>query len=237
MNKQIKSFCTLALLGLVSGIALADTASVKKALETRMPDFKIDSIEQSSIKGLYEVMSGSSVLYISEDGRYLIDGHMIDIKERKDITEPKIAKGRVEALDKLGELKMIVFSPEKPQHTVSVFTDIDCGYCRKLHAEMDQYNAEGIKVRYLFFPRAGENSESYEKAVSVWCADDKAKAMTEAKVNNKITKKTCDNPIKEHMELGASFGTRGTPLIVTEAGTMIPGYVDAKRLKGILEKE
>ena len=239
MNKLIKSCCTIALFGFAStsGMVWADQASVKKALEASMPGFKMDSIEASSINGLYEVMAGSSVFYVSEDGRYLIEGHLIDVKERKDITEPKIAKGRVAALDKIGESKMIVFSPEKPQHTVSVFTDIDCGYCRKLHSEIDKYMAEGIKIRYLFFPRAGEGSESYDKAVSVWCADDKAKALTEAKVNNKITEKTCDNPVKEQMALGASFGMRGTPLIVTEAGTMIPGYVDAKRLKDILEKE
>ena len=237
MNKLIKLCCTTVLLGLASGMALADQAAVLKSLETAMPDFKVDSIEPSSIKGLYEVMAGSSVFYVSEDGQYLLEGHMIDVKLRKDVTEPKIAKSRVRALDKLGESKMIVFSPEKPQHTISVFTDIDCGYCRKLHAEMDQYNAEGIKVRYLFFPRAGKPSESYDKAVSVWCADDKLKAMTEAKSKNKITPKTCDNPIDEHMALAADFGTRGTPLILTESGTKIPGYVDAKRLKHILENE
>lgn len=257
MNKLIKLCCTAVLLGLTSGIVLAadpipaesppiqldlattpaDPASIRKALETAMPGFKVDSVEPSAIKGLYEVMAGSSVFYVSDNGQYLIEGHMIDIKQRKDVTEPKIAKNRVVELDKLGESKMIVFSPEKTQHTVSVFTDIDCGYCRKLHAEMDQYMAEGIKVRYLFFPRAGKPSGSYDKAVSVWCADDRLKAMTQAKSENKITPKTCDHPIDEHMALAENFGTRGTPLIVTESGTKIGGYVDAKRLKKMLESE
>ena len=132
---------------------------------------------------------------------------------------------------------MIVFKPEKSKYKVSIFTDIDCGYCRKLHGELDQYMAEGITVQYLFYPRAGKGSESYNKAVSVWCAEDRNAALTDAKNNKKIENKTCDNPIDEHMQLGVEFEARGTPMIVTENGNIFPGYVPAKRLKAALDSE
>ena len=120
---------------------------------------------------------------------------------------------------------------------VSVFTDIDCGYCRKLHSEMDQYLAQGITVRYLFFPRAGKGSDSYKKAISVWCATDRNKALTAAKKNEGLEAKSCDNPIDEHMQLGEDFGMSGTPMIVTGKGNVLPGYVPASQLVGILSKE
>lgn len=118
-----------------------------------------------------------------------------------------------------------------------VFTDIDCGYCRKLHSEMDQYLNEGIEVRYLFFPRAGLDSDSYNKAVAVWCAKDRNAALTKAKKGENIEMKQCENPVKAHMLLGEEFGASGTPMIVTDKGTIIPGYVNAMSLALGLEKE
>ena len=132
---------------------------------------------------------------------------------------------------------MIIFKPETSKHFVSVFTDIDCGYCRKLHSEIDQYLAQGITVRYLFFPRAGKGSDSYAKAISVWCADDRQKALTDAKKGDSLAKKTCDNPVDQHMELGEAFGMSGTPMIVTEKGNVLPGYVPAAQLAKILSSE
>ncbi|NOT84829.1 MAG: DsbC family protein, partial [Methylococcaceae bacterium] len=113
---------------------------------------------------------------------------------------------------------------------VYVFTDIDCGYCRKLHSEIDQYLAAGISVRYLFFPRAGKGSDSYNKAVSVWCAKDRAKALTLAKQDKEIEEKTCPNPIDKHMQLAQEFEVRGTPMIVSDKGAVFPGYIPAKQL-------
>ena len=133
---------------------------------------------------------------------------------------------------------MIVFAPEgKPSYTITVFTDIDCGYCRKLHGEMAGYNAEGIKVQYLFYPRAGEGSPSFAKAVSVWCADDRRTALTDAKAGKSIPDKTCPNPVKEHLELGEKMGVSGTPAIVLENGEMVPGYIPPKRLAAMLKEK
>ena len=217
--------------------ASADEAAIKKSLAESMPRAQIDSIQPSEIKGLYEVVTGGSIFYASEDGRYLLQGQLYDAVAKQNITENKLANVRNVALDKVGEKNMIIFKPESSKHFVSVFTDIDCGYCRKLHSEIDQYLDKGITVRYLFFPRAGKGSESYAKAISVWCADDRQKALTAAKKGDSLDSKTCDNPVDQHMQLGEAFGMSGTPMIVTEKGNVLPGYVPAAQLAKILESE
>jgi len=116
-----------------------------------------------------------------------------------------------------------------------VFTDIDCGYCRKLHADMDKYNAQGIRVRYLFYPRAGLRSESYRKAVSVWCADDRKAAMTAAKTGRPLPARSCVNPVADQYNLGRQLGVRGTPALVLEDGEIIPGYVPPDKLRTMLD--
>ena len=229
------SFFALTIVGI--SISHANEDAVRKALNKSMPTLKIDSVKSSEAKGLYEVVAGANILYVSEDGKYLLQGHLIDLEARKDLTEIKLADTRKLAIEKLGEDQMVIFKPEKNKYTVSVFTDIDCGYCRKLHSEMDQYMAEGITIQYLFYPRAGKGSDSYNKAVSVWCADDRNVALTAAKKGEDTGSKTCDNPVDEHMQLGVEFEARGTPMIVTEKGNIFPGYVPAKQLAKALASE
>jgi thiol:disulfide interchange protein DsbC len=221
----------------LASVAQADEASIRKVLGLSMPTLKLDSIKPAEVKGLYEVTVGANILYVSEDGKYLLQGHLIDIAARKDLTEEKLANTRKLAIDQVGEDQSIIFKPEKSKYKVAVFTDIDCGYCRKLHSEMDQYLAEGITIQYLFYPRAGKGSDSYNKAVSVWCADDKNAALTAAKQGKTPDAKTCDNPVDEHMRLGAEFDARGTPMIVTEKGNIFPGYIPAKQLAKALAAE
>lgn len=236
MKKITQLLMVLAALFLATS-SYADEAAVKKALSEFMPGINIESIKSAEIKGLYEVVAGGNIFYASEDGRYLLQGQMYDAVEKKNITENKLADVRKVALEKVGENKMIVFKPKTSKHMVSIFTDIDCGYCRKLHSEIDQYLAQGITVRYLFFPRAGKGSDSYTKAVSVWCAADQQKALTAAKKGESLEAKTCDNPIDEHMQLGEAFGMSGTPMIVTEKGNVLPGYVPAAQLAKVLGSE
>ncbi|MDD2759566.1 MAG: DsbC family protein [Methylomonas sp.] len=236
MNKLSQMLvATVAML--MAGQVSADEAAVKKALAEFMPRAQVDSIKTTDIKGLYEVVAGGNIFYASEDGRYLLQGQLYDAVEKKNITENKLAEVRKAALDKVGDKNMIIFKPETSKHSVSVFTDIDCGYCRKLHSEIDQYMAQGITVRYLFYPRAGKGSESYAKAISVWCASDKQKALTAAKKGEALENKTCDNPVDQHMQLGEAFGMSGTPMIVTEKGNVLPGYVPAAQLAKILTSE
>jgi thiol:disulfide interchange protein DsbC len=215
----------------------ADQKSIRDALKVALPGMEPDSIEPTNLKGLYEVMVGPKLFYISEDGSYLIQGSLIDIKARRDLTEPRLAEGRLNALKKVGAANMIVFKPKSTKYVAYVFTDIDCGYCRKLHSEIKQYLDAGIEIRYLFFPRAGENSESYKKAVAVWCAANRNDALTKAKKGESVPDKSCDNPVSQHMALGAALGASGTPMIVTDKGSILPGYVPAAQLSQLLTRE
>lgn len=215
----------------------ADEKIIREQLTKSMPTMQIDSVKPSVINGIFEVMVGGSLLYVTDDGKYLLQGRLIDTQTRTDLTEEKLGGARKIALEKLGQDKMIIFKPKIHTYTVSIFTDIDCGYCRKLHSELDSYLAEGIQIQYLFYPRAGKGSESYKKAVSVWCAKDRNAALTAAKKDQKIEAKTCDNPVDEHMAIAADFDVKGTPMIVTEKGTIYPGYLPAKQLLEVLESE
>lgn len=235
--KIIAQTAGLLLLTLILPFANADEAAVKQALGKSMPTAKIESIKPSEIKGVYEVVLGYSIYYVSEDGKYLLQGRLVDLANRTDLTEQKLGVTRRAALEKIGVDNMIVFKPKIAKYKVSIFTDIDCGYCRKLHSEIDQYMAEGITIQYLFFPRAGKGSDSYNKAVSVWCAKDHNAALTAAKKDQKLDSNTCVNPIDKHMQLAAEFDVKGTPMIVTENGNIYPGYLPAKELVQALQAE
>lgn len=221
----------------LAGVALAadDYPEVRKALNGLVPGSKPDLVRPAPVPGLLEVNFGPQVFYITEDGRYLIQGHVLDMRARTDLTEARQGELRKAVIAAIGEENMVTFAAAKPEHTVTVFTDIDCGYCRKLHAEIKETNDLGITVRYLFFPRSGPNTESYYKAESVWCAENRQQALTDAKSGKNLPRKTCDNPIDEHMKLVRELGLQGTPAIVLEDGRIIPGYVPAKRLQAMLE--
>ena len=236
MKATQTAFFVLGLLFLSSS-SLADKGADEAAIRKALPGLQIDSIDPAPIAGFYEVVVGSHVVYVSADGRYMLQGDLIDLNTRLSLTEPRRRAAQRAAIESLGEDKMILFKPEKVKHKVTVFTDIECGYCRKLHSEIDQYLGEGIEVRYLMYPRAGVGSSAYKKAVAVWCADDRNSALTEAKAGKSIEMKTCDNPVDEHMELAASLGLRGTPFIVLENGQVQPGYVPAKQLARLLDEE
>ncbi|MTW19816.1 DsbC family protein [Allochromatium palmeri] len=234
MNRLTQRLLIAAVLACSSTLALASPEQkIRAALKEVAPDLEVTNIQPAPIKGLYEVMAGTDLMYITADGQYFISGPIVNLKTREDLTEPRLTEARKRLIDAVGENEMVVFGDKDAKHTITVFTDIECGYCRKLHSQLADYEKEGIRVRYLFFPRAGKGSPAFDEAVSVWCAGDEAArrtAMTKAKSGQKIESKTCDNPVDEHMALGAELGLRGTPAIITETGEMIPGYVEPKRL-------
>ena len=236
MQKVIKVLM-VSLFGLVLSDVNADEAAIRQAMTKSMPSVKVDSVKPAVVKGLFEVVVGANIYYVSEDGKYLLQGRLVDVAARKDLTEEKLNVTRKLAIEKIGQANMIVFKPKITKYTVTIFTDIDCGYCRKLHSEIDQYLAQGITIQYLFFPRAGKGSDSYNKAVSVWCAEDRNAALTAAKKDQKLPEKTCDNPIDKHMQLAAEFDVKGTPMIISENGNVYPGYLPAKQLVEALENE
>jgi thiol:disulfide interchange protein DsbC len=232
MKKLIGLFALIFLAP--SGFALGPEEIRQKLLESR-PDLPISSITASQLDGFYEVhMQGGITLYVDQSGEHFFAGDLFFIGQDGFVNATEVARvdERRELLKSLDESEMVVFSPapELVKASITVFTDIDCGYCRKLHQEVPELNRLGIAVRYLAYPRAGVGSESYNKAVSAWCADDPQVALTRAKAGQEIEERTCENPIAAQYALGDSFGVTGTPAVVYEDGTLQSGYLPADQL-------
>ncbi len=198
---------------------------LREAISEVFPEVEIDRIKPAPIPGLYEVMLGTDMVYMSEDGRYILQGDLIDLGERVNLSERERAAARKQLLESIPASETIDFVPSNPEHTVYVFTDITCGYCRRFHQHMAELNSRGVAVRYLAFPRAGIDSESFREMESVWCAADPNTAITRAKQGDQVAPAQCDNPVQRQYELGQSLGVRGTPAIYLEGGQEMPGYV------------
>jgi len=185
-----------------------------------------DMITKSTAPGLYQVQKGSAYGYVTSDGRYLITGDMIDLVSGEEITEKQREGARLAVLKQFGPDQVIEFAPKDPKYVVTVFTDVDCGYCRKLHSEISQYNAQGIAVRYLFYPRSGPNTPSFEEAKAVWCSADRKEALTQAKRGVHLNAPTnCPNPVQRHYDAGDALGINATPMMVLQDGEIVRGYV------------
>jgi len=238
MPKRLIKLCLSLMTMVIAGFAVAgdsNRAAIEKSFKSIAPDFRIDEVTPSPIAGISEVLVGPQLFYMTNDGKYLFQGSLVEIETRTDISEMRRNSIRLKAVNEMGEDNMIIFPAGKPRHTITVFTDIDCGYCRKLHKEIDQFNANGITVRYLMFPRSGVNTPSYYKAVSVWCKKDRNVALTDSKAGKSLPRATCDNPVEAHMELGELLGIKGTPAIVLDDGELFPGYVPAVKLARVLD--
>lgn len=234
MQKFSRVVVIAALAGLMSHAVADELDQARKAIMERFDDVKAENVAASPIKGLYRVTIGPQVFYMSPDARYVVDGSVIDLDDRRNLTQEYRQQAVSDAVNAMGEESMIVFGPKTAKHTVTVFTDIDCGYCRKLHEVVGGYNKAGIRIRYMAFPRAGIGSASYQKAVSAWCADDRKAALTRAKQGEAIPDKTCDNPVDEQYQLGQTIGVSGTPALVLESGQIVPGFVPPERLAAML---
>jgi len=228
--------------GLIAAALLAMTTAqaadedMSALLKVLMPGMDISDVKQLENTGMYEAVVNGDVLYFSQDLRYAFKGDVVEIATRQNITEAKRLNIRKQSLAELNPADLIVYPSDDSKYTVTVFTDIDCGYCRKLHQQIEDYNKQGITVRYMAFPRAGIGSESYDKAVSVWCADDRQKAMTMSKQGKTLESKQCENPVESQYELGGRMGVQGTPAIFLESGDIIPGYVPPAKLRELLEQ-
>jgi len=187
--------------------------------------------EESPIKGLYELITDGELYYVSADGEYLVDGDMIDLATRSNLTSARKGRIHLGMINAVAENDMLIYEPEQESdRSVTVFTDISCGYCRKLHEELDELLDGGVRVRYLMFPRAGLGTQAAKDLESVWCAEDPQTAMTEAKAGGAIVPESCQNPIESHIALAEQVGLRGTPLIYLDNGDMVPGYRSAQQL-------
>jgi len=208
---------------------------LRKAITDVFPDVEVTRIKPSPIPGLYEVMLGTEMIYLSEDGRYILQGDLIDLGEKINLSEQEREAARKRVLESIPASETIDFVPDAAQHTVYVFTDITCGYCQLFHRDMAELNGRGVAVRYLAFPRAGVDSESFRDMESVWCAADPNEAMTLAKGGRPVKPAQCDNPVQRQYELGQTLGVRGTPAIYLENGREMPGYIPPDELVQALQ--
>ena len=224
-------------LGFVAAAAFAEELT-KEQLASQLNGVEVTDISDSPVPGIYQVAVGANVAYVTADGRYIIRGDIYDTETSANLTEGTRAQTRVAMLASVDPASMIVFKPAdgKVKHTVTIFTDIDCGYCRQFHREIDQVLALGIEVHYLFYPRTGRNTESWTKADHVWCAADHNEALTRAKLGGDVPDASCGNtPVEAHYTLGQRIGVRGTPAVFNEQGDLIGGYLPPATLAKVLD--
>lgn len=201
----------------------------------------ITSIKPTPMVGLVEIIADHGVFYSSLDGNFLVDGKLYDIKARNDLTEETLKKVRLDGVNSFAN-DMIVYKAKNEKHVINVFTDITCGYCRKMHEQIDVYNDEGITVRYLAYPRygvkdqLGQYSKGFKDLRSIWCNEDPKEALTKAKLGSSVAQRICDKPIEAEFNFGRKIGVSGTPAIILDNGFMLPGYKDPKSLLAILDQ-
>jgi len=227
----------IASLGMAMAVqaAAADESAIEDRVRALVPEIETLAIAETPVPGVMEVQLNNEILYMSADGRYLMQGRLIDLDTQEDLTDAAKTVLRREKLSGLDESEMVSFGPEDAEYELMVFTDTDCGYCRRLHEQIDAYIDEGIRINYLAFPRSGVGSPTYNTMVSVWCADDRQVAMNTAKSGSQPAEAKCDNPVESQYQLGQALGVTGTPSMVTPDGKMIPGYVPPQQLRQRLE--
>ncbi|GGQ19815.1 bifunctional protein-disulfide isomerase/oxidoreductase DsbC [Shewanella litoralis] len=226
LTKAFALVVSLVIAPIVSAAPATDVSN-ESALKQKLTDtlgVNVSLIQSSPVDGLYQVLTDRGVLYVTKDGTKLFHGNLYDMEQgMKNLTEAALAGPRLEML-KPFEKDMLVYKAKDEKHVITVFTDVDCGYCRKLHNQMQGYNDLGITVRYLAYPRAGVPSANADEMQAVWCAKDPLKAMTEAKNGGNVKASSCGIDITKQYQLGQAFGINGTPALVLENGTMVPGY-------------
>lgn len=214
--------CALA----ATSAAAASDQATKERIASRFPGVTAEDVQPSPIAGLYEVSIGPIVLYASADGRYLVKGDIYDLETDRNITDTRVAEARARSLAEIPDDDVIVFGDADARHTVTVFTDVSCTYCRLLHSKIDEYVERGIRVRYAAYPRQGMGSDAWQTMEDVWCAEDRRAALTAAKQDEAFETRACKTGlVMEEWQLGRMLGVQGTPAIFTQAGEMIPGYV------------
>jgi thiol:disulfide interchange protein DsbC len=225
-------------LGLAVASADETKPLTKEELAGKLNGIEVSDITDSPLPGIYQVALGSDVAYVTADGRFIVRGDIFDVATSANLTEKTRSAARAAMLEGVDPATMIVFSPPdgKVKHTITIFTDVDCGYCRQFHREIDKVTALGIEVHYLFFPRTGPDTESWSKADGVWCAKDHNSALTRAKLGGEVPEAHCGNtPVEAHYALGKRIGVRGTPAVFTETGDYIGGYLPPASLAKVLD--
>lgn len=218
----------------------SEVAAIRALLNSTQPGMVVEGVEPSPVTGLYEVqLQNGQALYVSSDAKYLIPGDLFEAREEGlvNLGEARRNELRLQKISALDEKDMIIFPAAEQKAVLTVFTDVDCPYCRKLHGEIGELNDLGVTVRYLAFPRTGLNTETSEKMIATWCAADRKAMFTAAKRGTDVPAADCDSPVEEQYQLGREVGVTGTPALVFDDGTIVPGYVPAATLAEYLFAE
>ncbi len=205
-------------------------ARLIESMQQVFPGIDISHVKSTPIDNIYEVMMGPDVVYMTGDARFVLKGDLIDMQERRNLSEDVRSQARVDLLNNIPENEYIEFASKDSKDTIYVFTDVDCGYCRKLHRDVTELNEKGITVRYLAYPRGGIRSSTYKQMTNIWCAEDRPQALTDAKNGRPTKARKCDNPVANQYALGKKMGVRGTPAIFLESGRALPGYLPPDEL-------
>jgi thiol:disulfide interchange protein DsbC len=231
LTLALSGLCAMAQAGALRAPESAEVADPRVEIASKIPGTRAEDLHATPIAGIYELARGTDIAYVTSDGKYALGGDLIDLSKNDNLTEARRRATRTKLIGASPAADMLQFGPTDPKYTVTVFTDVDCAYCRQLHSQMAEYNRLGIRVRYLFFPRTGPNTESWAKAEEVWCSPDRNAALTLAKRGAPLPNKPCaNNPVARHYALGRSFGLQGTPAIVMANGELLPGYLPPMEL-------
>lgn len=242
ISKTLTLLAATAFVAAVNSPAFAgdDAAELEKVRQTVGEMFDMidpQHVRRSPVDGWYTIQKGSIVAYISADGRYLLQGDLIDLTHQTNLSEIARNDARRDLMASISDDETIMFSPEDVKYTVTVFTDVECTYCRRLHSQIQDYLADGIQVRYLLYPRNGPGSRSWNTSEKVWCSNDRRNALTMAKLDKDFQTSKCDASIvQQHYLMGRDVGLSGTPAIVLDDGSLIGGYLPPDQLKARLDQ-
>lgn len=214
--------------------AHAAEAEVRAALQKLSPEAKLEAVVEVPGTGYYEAVVEGQILYVSADGANVFTGELWRVDGHRNLTAIRRNGLRRDALVQVGAEDRIVFAAENPKHTVTVFTDFDCGYCQRMHRDIAEYNKRGITVEYVLYPRGGLGSPSFAKAVSVWCAADRKQAFTLAKTGVEPAPTTCENHLDRNLALGTRVGVTGTPMVYDAQGG-VGGYLPPDQMLARLD--
>ena len=240
-SSSIRTIALVTVAAFLASTTLADEADSNLTKVREKGTAMFDTIEAkdvtiSPVDGWYTIQKGSIVAYISTDGRYLLQGDLIDLEQSINMSEASRNQSRRELMASVKNADVILFSPAVKKYSVSVFTDVECSYCRRLHNQIDEYLAHGIEVRYLMYPRNGPTSKAWATSEHVWCASDRNSALTAAKNDRQFAFSDCDaSMVQSQYQMGQEVGLSGTPAIVLDDGTLISGYLPPDQLKARLD--
>lgn len=225
----------VAALPVTEKIVEADNSSITELLRQRMGNVELNQPEKTAVDNIWQLQLGNKYIYLSEDGMYAFTGDLIDLKSGENQTRKLVRKMTVAKIEGYSDDDLVVYIPEgEIKATLNVFTDTSCPYCRKLHEDVPKLLESGIKVRYLPYPRGGKNGPGYETMKSVWCAEDRAQAMTDAKNENTsgLPEGSCTAAqiVDAGYITGNQVGVTGTPALFKQNGEKIDGYVPYQRL-------